>query len=70
MVVLKVREGGLLILPKKIRGLAGLKEGDEVIAEVVDDSIILRPLRPKVVDVNPKLVKDLLDEEYRLESVK
>ena len=34
------------------------------------DSIVLRPLRPKVVDANPKLVEDLLNEEYRLESVK
>ena len=68
--VLKVRKKGLLILPKKMRELAGLKEGDEVIAEIVGDAIVLRPLRPKIVDVDLRLVEDLLSEEYKLEAEK
>ncbi len=70
MMILKVRKKGVLILPKKMREMAGLREGDDVLAEVKDNSIILRPLRPKVVDVDPKLIEDLLREEHHLEAKK
>lgn len=69
-VVLKVRKKGILILPKKIREKVGINENDEVIVEVEKDKLILRVLKPKVVDVDPSLVKKLLREEYDLERMK
>lgn len=45
----------------------GVDEGDEVVAEVVGDRLVLRALKPRVVDVDPKLVEELLREEYSLE---
>ncbi len=29
--------------------------------------VVLRPLEPRVVNVDPKLVEEILSEEYRLE---
>jgi hypothetical protein len=46
-----------------------VREG-EVIAEVVGDKVILRALRPRVVDINPEFVEELLREEYELEKNK
>jgi bifunctional DNA-binding transcriptional regulator/antitoxin component of YhaV-PrlF toxin-antitoxin module len=51
--VLKIRRKEVLILPKKLREAVGLKEGD---------------LKPKVVDVDPNLVEELLGEESRFEE--
>jgi AbrB family looped-hinge helix DNA binding protein len=67
--LLKIRRKGILILPKKLREAVGLEEGDEVIAEVIGDSLILRALKPKVVNVDPNLVKEFL-EEARFEEHK
>jgi hypothetical protein len=39
-----------------------------VIAEVVGDSLVLRALKPKIVDVDPSLVEELLREEYEFEE--
>lgn len=58
-----MRRKGVLILPKAVREAAGLKEGSEVLAEVRGDSVILRPLEPRVVDVDPALVDKVLREE-------
>jgi AbrB family looped-hinge helix DNA binding protein len=66
--LLKIRRKGILILPKKLREAVGFEEGDEVIAEVVGDSLVLRVLKPKVVDVDPKFVEELLREEDRFEE--
>jgi AbrB family looped-hinge helix DNA binding protein len=67
-VVLKVRKKGVLTLPKGLREAVGLEEGDEVIAEVVGNSLVLRVLKPKIVDVDPSLVEELLREEYEFEE--
>ena len=66
--LLKIRGKGILILPKKLREAVGFEEGDEVIAEVVGDSLVLRALKPKIVDVDPSLVEELLREEYEFEE--
>ena len=66
--VLKVRKKGVIILPKGLRDALGIGEGDELVAEVVDGKLVMRPLRPKVVDVDPGLVERLLREEYELEA--
>lgn len=41
--VLKVREKGILILPKALRERAGIKEGSTVVATALEDGIILTP---------------------------
>ena len=65
---MKIRRKGILIFLKKLREAAGLEEDDEVIAEVIDDSLVLRALKPKMVDVDPKLVEKLLREEDKFEE--
>jgi AbrB family looped-hinge helix DNA binding protein len=66
--LLKIRRKGILILPKKLREAVGFEEGDEVIAEVVGDSLVLRALKLKVVDVDPKFVEELLEGEDKFEE--
>lgn len=51
--VLKVREKGILILPKELRERAGIKEGTTVVATALDDGIILTP---KATDALRKLL--------------
>jgi len=67
-VVLRVRRKGVLILPKSVREEAGISEGDEVVVEVEEGRLVLRVLKPKVVDVDPGLVEKLLREEFELEK--
>jgi AbrB family looped-hinge helix DNA binding protein len=50
---LKVREKGVLILPKELRQKAGIEEGSMVTASAFDDGIILSP---KETDVVAKLL--------------
>jgi len=69
-IVTKVRKKGVLILPKRVREAAGIREGDEVLIEVGEGLLVIRPLRPKIVDVDPSLLEELLREEYRLEARK
>ena len=66
-IVLKVRKG-ILIPPKEVREKAGIEEDGEVIVEVRNNSIVIKPLKPKVVRVNPEIIKELLREEYVLEN--
>lgn len=68
-VVLRLRRKGVLILPKSLREAAGIGEG-EVTAEVRDGEIVIRPLKPRVVDVEPSIIEELLGEENRLEEEK
>ncbi len=63
--VLKVRRKGLIILPKSLREKAGIREGEEVLAEVVDDTIVLRSLKPRVVNIDPSVVEKIIMEERR-----
>lgn len=65
--VLKVRKKGIIILPKRLREVLGVDEGDEIIVEVADRKLVMRALKPRVVDVDPEIVERLLREEYDLE---
>ncbi len=67
---MRVRKKGIIILPKKLRELIGLDEGSEVLVEVMNGKLVLTPLKPKVVDVDPSLVERLLREEYVSEERK
>ena len=66
-VILKVRRKGIIVLPKRLREAVGISEGDEVVAEVVGEVLVVRALRPKVVDADPEVVEKLLREEFDLE---
>lgn len=65
---MKVHRKGVIILPKRLRETLGISEGGEVVAEVSGDVIVLRPLKPRIVDVSPEVVEKLLREEYGLEK--
>ncbi len=62
-VVLRVRKKGVIILPKSLREALSVKEGDELLAEVKDGKLVIKPLRPKIADVDPEAVERLLREE-------
>ena len=66
-IVLKVRKKGVIILPKRLREAVGIDEGGEVVVDVVGDRLVLRALKPKVVDVDPGVVEECLREEHILE---
>lgn len=61
--VLKVRKKGIIIIPKKLREMVGIDEESEVIVKVEGDQLVIRALKPKVVDIDPKIIKKLLEEE-------
>jgi len=69
-VILKIRKKGVLILPKGIRRVSGIDEDDEVIVEADKNIIIIKSLKPKIIDVDPKIVDRLLSEEYEVEASK
>jgi len=46
---LKVREKGIVILPKALRERAGIEEGSTVVATALEDGIILSPKRTDVL---------------------
>ncbi len=64
-VVLKVRKKGILVLPKALRESIGIEENSEVIAEVVDNSIVIKPLRPRIVEIERDRVEEIIREERR-----
>lgn len=66
-VVLKVRRKGVIVLPKRLREALGVNEGDNVIVEVVGEKLIMRALKPRVVDVDQEVLEKLLREEYDME---
>ena len=68
--LLRVGKKGVVIIPKKLREILSVKEGDELIAEVSGGALVMRPFKPKVVDVDPNLVEKMLSEESRLEREK
>lgn len=68
--VLRVGRNDVIKLPKKLVEAIGLNTGDYVTAEVKSDKLILRGLKPKVVDVDPAYVEKLLKGEHELERRK
>ena len=68
--ILKVRRKGVVIIPKRLREAAGLAEGDEVVAEVVEGGLLLRKFEVLRVKVDERLVEELLREDLILEERK
>ena len=67
---LKLRKKGIVILPKDVRVKLGIEENDILIAKVENGELILRPLKPKIVRVDPKIVEKILSEERDAERRK
>jgi AbrB family looped-hinge helix DNA binding protein len=67
---IKLRKKGIIILPKDIREKLGIKENDILIGEIIGNELILRPLKPKIVRVDPKVVEEILKEEGKAERKK
>ncbi len=63
---LRVRRKRYLILPKSLRDLLGIEEGDELVVEV-RDGIVLKPARRKV-DLN-ELRRELTNHVNVLKGV-
>ena len=68
--ILRIGKKGVLILPKKLRESLNVGEGDELLAEVSEGALILKPFKPKIVDVDPSLIEKILSEEDELERRK
>jgi len=64
-VVLRVGRRGVIVLPKAFRERVGIEEGGLVEVEVVGDSIVLRPLKPLTVDIDPSVASSLIAKERR-----
>lgn len=67
---MKVHRKGVIVLPKRLREAMRVGEGDYVVAEVVGEELVLRALKPMVVDVDPEVVEKILREEYDLEKAR
>ncbi|WP_048052630.1 AbrB/MazE/SpoVT family DNA-binding domain-containing protein [Saccharolobus islandicus] len=65
-----LRKKGIIILPKDAREKLGIKENDILLGEIKDGELVLRPLKPKIVRVNPKVVEEFLKEEGEAERRK
>jgi AbrB family looped-hinge helix DNA binding protein len=48
-VILKVYKKGIIVLPKRLREVLGIDEGDMIVAEVMGDKLVMRALKPRVV---------------------
>ncbi|PNV81169.1 MAG: AbrB family transcriptional regulator [Fervidicoccus sp.] len=68
--LIEARKKGVLILPKVLRESVGVEEGDVLVAEVKDGAIVLRPLKPKVVEIDRRIVEEILEEEKKVEDRK
>lgn len=68
--LIEARKKGVLILPKVLRESVGVEEGDVLVAEVKDGAIVLRPLKPKVVEIDRRMVEEILEEEKKVEDRK
>jgi AbrB family looped-hinge helix DNA binding protein len=67
---LRVRKKGIVILPKALRIAAGIDEGSFLIAEIREEGLILKPLKPLTVKINPEIVEKILSEEKQIEEGK
>ncbi|MEM0374216.1 MAG: AbrB/MazE/SpoVT family DNA-binding domain-containing protein [Sulfolobaceae archaeon] len=67
---IKLRKKGVIILPKDVREKLDIKENDILLGEIEGGKLVLRPLKPKIVRVNPKVVEEALKEEEEAERRK
>lgn len=58
--VIRVGKKGIVVLPKALREEVGIEEGSLLTAEAKGGSLVLTPLRVKIVDVDPEAVTELV----------
>ncbi|PUA32512.1 MAG: AbrB family transcriptional regulator [Zestosphaera tikiterensis] len=63
--VLKVGRKGIVVLPKAFREKVCIEEGGKVVLEIVGNSLVLKPLKPLVVDIDPEVLRKVILEEKR-----
>jgi bifunctional DNA-binding transcriptional regulator/antitoxin component of YhaV-PrlF toxin-antitoxin module len=63
---LRVRKKGIIILPKALRMATGIDEESCVVAEVREDGLLLKPLKPLTVKIDPEVVEKILSEKSKL----
>ncbi len=66
--IVKLGKKGIIVLPKGIREAIGVNEGDKLVVKVEGDKLVLKPLKPLVVDVDPDIVREILRKERKLEE--
>ena len=66
--VLRVKRKGIIILPKDLREKVGIAEGDELLVEAEEGKIVMYVLKPKVVNVDPKVIDEMLRESRRIDE--
>ncbi len=67
---LRVRKKGIIILPKELIIAIGIDEGSFLIAEIREEGLLLKPLKPLTVKINPEIVEKILSEEKQIEEGK
>jgi len=63
--VLKVGRKGIVVIPKAFREKVGIEEGGKVVLEIVGSSLVLKPLKPLVVDIDPEVLRKVILKEKR-----
>ena len=66
----RVRKKGVVILPKDVREKLDIKENDVLLGEIRGGELVLRPLKPKIVRVDPKVLEEAIKEEGEAEKWK
>ena len=67
--VLRVRlGGGDVVLPRQLAEQLGVADGGFVEVRVEDGRLVLEPLEPRRVRVDPSLVEELLREARRVDE--
>ncbi len=76
-----ISEKGQVVIPEDIRRKMGLKPGSDVIFDIIDGMVVIKPkkspeeiveefcnlgVKPKVKNLNAKKIKRMLDEQYDL----
>ena len=66
--VVRIGKRGFLLIPRRIREIIGVKEGDIVAIEAVEGAIRITPLSPEETGVNVISMEEILEEEVLSEE--
>ncbi|MCC5999220.1 MAG: AbrB/MazE/SpoVT family DNA-binding domain-containing protein [Thermofilum sp.] len=69
--IIRVSKKGVIVIPVEVREVLGIKEGDLLTLELIDDTMVIKPLRPLRVKLGGKaqeIVREAKREELELEE--
>jgi AbrB family looped-hinge helix DNA binding protein len=69
--ILRVNKKGVIVIPVDVREVLGIKEGDLLTLELIDDTMVIKPLRPLRVKLGGRaqeIVREAKREELELEE--